>query len=1031
MERIGVFICHCKLMPPVDTEKISEAVGKKPGVAYVAAYEDMCIAPGLEQIKDAIKSERLDGVLLTSCSPALHEEVFRHAVTSAGLEGHQMAIIDIRSQNGIKETTQRAIEAIESALERLQASLPTTTVRLPIQKRALVIGGGVAGIRAALDIADGGYEVILVEKTSSIGGHMIQLSETFPTLDCPQCIETPWMVECGQHPNIKIMAYSEVESVSGEIGNFHVTIKRKASYVDWDKCTGCGECSAVCPVELYSDFQRGTAPKKAISKPFAQAIPNKVVIDKSGIAPCRAACPLHVNAQGYVSLISKGKFAEALKLVREQNPLPGICGRVCTHPCESACKRGELDKPLAIRELKRVVADYEKEMDFDLSITAPEKEEKIAIIGAGPAGLMAAYELRKMGYKPTIFEALPFAGGMMRVGIPEYRLPRDIMDKEIGIIEKMGVEIKLNTTIGKEITLDDLRRDFKAIFIAIGTYVSAKLGVPGEELAGVVHGIDFLKKVNLGEKAKVGDRVAIVGGGNVAIDAARCAYRLGAKEVFIIYRRSRTEMPASPEEIEEAEREGVTIHYLATPVRILSDDGKVSGMECIKMMLGEPDESGRRRPIPIEGSEFTIDVDMVIPAIGQSPDLFDVGEIKLKRNNTFEVDPLTLQASEKGIFAGGDVVTGPNTVIDAMAAGRKAAISIDRYIKGEDLTIGREWEGPQESELEVNLEGIAKKDRVVVPTLSLEEREKNFAEVEMCLSEEAAVEEASRCLSCPGCCECLTCETACEVKAIDHSMVDKFEEVDVGAIVVATGYDLLPKREIEEFEQDPDIIDGIQFERILCPSGPTNGVVLRPSDSSEPKEVVFVSCVGSRDPEHGLPYCSRVCCMYLVKMAMLYKHAVHDGHAYIFYMDIRTTGKGYEEFVQRAVEEDNVLYLRGRVSKVFRDGDKIMVWGADTLTGKKVEISADLVVLATCMIASPGAKELASKLGIATDEYGFMAEIHPKLRPLESTVPGIYLAGTAQGPKDIPDSVAHAGGAASKALELFSKDELLLERTAT
>jgi len=410
MERIGVFLCQCSLLGPVDIQRVLQAVSEKPGVIYAAAHEDLCTDPGLALVKDVIKGEKLDGVVLTSCSPALHGEVFRNVITSSGLAPHQLVVADLKGQDGLKEATERAIEVIENSLERLQASLPTTTVRIPIEKRALIIGGGVAGIRAALDIADGGYEVILVEKTSSIGGHMIQLSETFPTLDCPQCIETPWMVECGQHPNIKIMAYSEIESVSGEVGNFHVTIRRKASYVDWDKCTGCGECSAVCPVELYSDFQRGTAPQPAIYKPFAQAIPNKVVINKSGIAPCRAACPLHVNAHGYVALISKGKFAEALKLVREKNTFPGICGRVCTHPCESACKRGELDQPLAIRELKRVIADYEKEIDFDLIITAPEKEEKIAIIGAGPAGLMAAYELRKMGYKPTIFEALPFAG---------------------------------------------------------------------------------------------------------------------------------------------------------------------------------------------------------------------------------------------------------------------------------------------------------------------------------------------------------------------------------------------------------------------------------------------------------------------------------------------------------------------------------------------------------------------------------------------------------------------------------------------
>lgn len=1031
MERIGVFLCYCGLIGPIDTERALKAVSEQPGVIYAAAHEDLCTDPGLALVKNTIKGEKLDGVVLTSCSPSLHGEVFRDVITSAGLAPHQMEIADLKAQDGIQEATERAIQAIISSVERLRLSLPTVTIRVPVEKRALVIGGGIAGIRAALDIADGGYEVILVEKTPSIGGHMIQLSETFPTLDCPQCIETPWMVECGQHPNIKILAYSEVESVSGEPGNFRVTIRRKASYVDWDKCTGCDECSKVCPVEVYSEFQRGTGPQKAIYKPFPQAIPNRVVIEKRGIAPCRAACPLHVNAQGYIALISKGRFAEALKLVREKNPFPGICGRVCTHPCEEHCKRGEVDRPIAVKDLKRFVADYEKELEPDIAI-APEKDEKVAIIGAGPAGLMAAYELTRMGYKVTIFEALPFAGGMMRVGIPEYRLPRDILEREIGVIEKMGVEIRLNTAIGKEITLDDLRRDFRAVFIAIGTHISTRLGVPGEELEGVQHGVDFLRKVNLGEKVKVGEKVAVIGGGNVAIDASRCAHRLGAKEVFILYRRSRAEMPASAEEIEEAEREGVIIHYLANPVRIIGEDAKVRGMECIRMRLGEPDESGRRRPIPIEGSEFTLDVDMVIPAIGQAPDIFDLGaEIKLRPNNTLEIDPLTLQTSEKGIFAGGDAVTGPNTVIDALAAGRKAAISIDRYISGEDLTIGREWEGPQESELEVELEGIARKERAVMPTLPIEERAKNFQEVELGLSEEEAMREASRCLSCPGCCECLSCVTACEREAIDHEMVDRFEDVEVGAIVVATGYELLLKREIAEFEPDPDIIDGLQFERILCPSGPTDGVVLRPSDGKIPKEVVFISCVGSRDPEHGVPYCSRVCCMYSAKMAMLYKHAVPDGQAYIFYMDVRVTGKGYEEFVQRAVEEDGVFYLRGRVSKVFRDGDRIKVWGADTLTGKRVEIACDLVVLAMAMIPSLGAKELAQKLGIGTDEYGFMAEIHPKLRPLESTVPGVYLAGTAQGPKDIPDAVAQASGAASKVLALFAKDELILEKAAS
>jgi heterodisulfide reductase subunit A len=254
--------------------------------------------------------------------------------------------------------------------------------------------------------------------------------------------------------------------------------------------------------------------------------------------------------------------------------------------------------------------------------------------------------------------------------------------------------------------------------------------------------------------------------------------------------------------------------------------------------------------------------------------------------------------------------------------------------------------------------------------------------------------------------------------------------VEVGTIVVATGFDLMPQSQIKEYAQDPDIIDGIQFERILCPSGPTAGVVQRPSDRKVPKTVVFISCVGSRDPEHGVPYCSRVCCMYLAKMALLYKHVVHDGQAYTFYMDIRVTGKGYEEFVRRAVEEAGLVYLRGRVSKVFRDGDKIKVWGADTLTGKRVEIDADLVVLGLALLPSTGTVELAQKLGIATDEYGFIAEAHSKLRPMETSVPGIFIAGLAQGPKDIQDTVAQAGGAASKAMGLLAKHELTLEMAA-
>jgi len=570
MKKIGVFVCYCRLngTTGIDLEQVVKEVSNYPGVVYAQAHEDLCLDPGLDQIRETVSQMGLEAVVMTSCSPPLHQQALSDVLAPMGLAPDYCQVVDIRLDEEGETATQKAINLITSAVDSLEAKEPAS-LSVSTAKRALIIGGGIAGIRAALDIADAGYEVILVERTSSIGGHMLQYSETFPTLDCPQCIGTPLMVDTGQHPNIKILAMCEVEKISGRIGNFKVKIRKKATYVDWDKCNGCGECMQKCLTTVPSEynFNINFASRKAIYIPFAQAVPMRALIDREH------------------------------------------CGHFTT-------------------------------------------------------GL------------------------------------------------------------------------------------------------------------------------------------------------------------------------------------------------------------------------------------------------------------------------------------------------------------------------------------------------------------------------------CSVCEKICAREAIDYSQQDSFIEVEVGAIIVATGFDLMPKREIREFEEDPDIINGFEFERILCPSGPTAGMVLRPSDGKEPKTVVFISCVGSRDPEHGVPYCSRVCCMYLAKMALLYKHAVHDGQSYVFYMDVRVTGKGYEEFTQRAAEEGGAIYLRGRVSKVFRDGDKIKVWGVNTLLGKRVEIDADLVVLGMAIIPNAGAKELAEKLGIATDEHGFMSEIHPKLRPLETSVPGIFLAGMAQGPRDIPDSVAQAGGAASKVMAILAKDELILEGAA-
>ncbi len=574
MSRIGVFICHCGLniAGTVDVKKVAKLLSNYSGVVCSTDYMYMCSDPGQDMIKKMVKEKKLDGVVVAACSPTMHETTFRNTIASVGLNPYKIEIANIREQcswvhqDNKERATEKAVKIIEATVEKVKLNKPLAPLSVPITKRALVIGGGIAGIQASLDIADSGYEVILVEKNQSIGGHMLQLSETFPTLDCPQCIATPKMVQVGQHPRIKLLAYSEVEEVSGYVGNFKVKIRRKASFVNWDKCTGCGLCMEKCPVRVPSEFNELLAKRKAIYTLFPQAVPNKPVIDSSN-----------------------------------------------------------------------------------------------------------------------------------------------------------------------------------------------------------------------------------------------CLY----------------------------------------------------------------------------------------------------------------------------------------------------------FTKG----------------------------------------------------------------------KCRVCEKNCSLKAINFKQRDSLVEEKVGAIIVATGYDLMNKAEVGEYGYGKykDVIDSLQVERLLAPAGPTEGIPYRPSDGKIPKEVVFIQCVGSRDPEHYYPYCSKICCMYTVKQAMLYKHAVPDGQAYVFYMDIRCNGKGYEEFLQRGIEEDRILYLRGRVSKIFKDGDKIKVWGADTLTGRKIEISADLVVLAMAMVPSKGAKKLADKLRLATDDYGFLTEAHPKLRPVESLTAGYFLAGAAQAPKDIPETVAQASGAASKVDSLFSKDELYHE----
>ncbi len=568
--RIGVFVCHCgiNIASTVDVKRVVEAIKGYPGVVHAEDYVYMCSDPGQELIRSRIKEKKLNGVVVAACSPTLHEATFRNTVGQVGLNPYRCEIANIREHCSWIHTdkdkaTEKAIKIVKSIVEKVKLNDELLPISIPITKRALVIGGGIAGIQAALDIANAGYEVILVEKNPSIGGHMAQLSETFPTLDCAQCILTPKMVEVGQHPNIKLYNYAEVEDLSGYVGNFKVKIRLKASYVDWSKCVGCGVCMEKCPTKVPSEFEMGLTTRKAIYVPFPQAVPNKPVIDREN-----------------------------------------------------------------------------------------------------------------------------------------------------------------------------------------------------------------------------------------------CLY-------------------------------------------------------------------------------------------------FKTGK-------------------------------------------------------------------------------------------------------------------------------CRVCEKVCTFEAIKFDEQDEFVEEEVGAIIVATGYELYPIEKIGEYGggKYKDVINGLQFERLLSASGPTGGGVQRPSDRKVPKRVAFVSCVGSRDPELHKPYCSKVCCMYLTKHAMLYKHRVPDGEPIVFYIDIRSDGKGYEEFVQRAQEEDHVTYIRGKVSKIYEDDGELVLLAVDTLTGEPLEVRVDMVVLGMAIVPSPLVYELAKKLKLQIDANGFLTEAHPKLRPVETLTPGIFLAGCAHAPKDIPDTVAQASAAASKVLEMFSQKEL-------
>jgi len=1025
MQRIGVFVCHCgiNIASTVDVKDVVNYVKRLPGVINAEDYTYLCSDPGQELIREHIKKFNLNKVVVASCSPAMHEVTFREVVKSAGLNPFCFEMANIREQcswvhSDKKRATEKTKTILSGAISRVRLLEPLEEKTVTVTPSVLIVGAGIAGIQASLDIADAGYKVYLVEKEPSIGGRMAQLDKTFPTLDCSACILTPKMSEVGRHPNIELLAYAEVTVVEGYIGNFKVRVKKKSPYVDWGKCNGCDDCVSSCPVDLKDEFNAGLSTRKAIYRLFPQAVPNKFLIDKRGIPPCRVACPAGVNVHGYISLIRVGKFKEALELERNDNPFPSVCGRVCTHPCEDECRRREYDEPIAIASLKRFIADYENGPEKPSNIE--KRKEKVAIVGSGPSGLSCGYFLALKGYNITVFEAMEEPGGMLRYCIPRFRLPLDALIKDISYIEKCGIEIKTKCPISDVAKLQEV--GFDAIYLAIGAYKEIMMGIEGEDLDGVLSCIDFLKRINRKEKVEIGKRVAVIGGGNAALDAARTAKRLCA-EVTIFYRRTRREMPADVKEIDAAIQEGIKIEFLSQPVRFNSKDGKVSSIELTRMRLGELDESGRRKPVPISNSEFFKEVDNVILAIGQRPESdWLKKDLTISKWGTIEVDGFSLNTGKNGVFAGGDAIRGPSTVIEAIADGKKAALAIDAFINKRELleekrVIAVNFPEPLSDE---------RKTRYKMDTISLDERIRSFSEVECGFDKERALEEAARCLNCGGCSECEECKKYCDREAIDYELTDEEIELDCGAIIVATGFDPFDASIKKEYaySEYKNVITGLEFERLISASGPTRGEII--IDEKVPKQIVFIHCVGSRDESVGNEYCSRVCCMFIAKQAHLVNECIPNAEVTVLYTDMRAFGKGYEEFYDR-VRMEGVIYRRGNPSEIYRKGEKLIVKAEDTILGEPVEIEADLVVLGTGIVPRNETEDIRKILKLSKSQDGFLLEAHPKLRPVDTALDGVFLAGCCQGPKDIPDTVAQAKGAASSAMSILTRGFVNIE----
>jgi len=892
----------------------------------------------------------------------------------------------------------------------------------------LIVGGGIAGMESSLSMGEMGYKVLLVEKEPSIGGKMILLSKVFPTLDCASCISTPKMASTAHHPNVDVLISSEVSEIARNAdGSFTVRVHKKPTFVDSDACTGCGECELTCTVAIPDEFNFDIAGRHAAHIPFPQAVPKKSVIDRQGLSPCSYTCPAGVKSHGYVSLVRSGQHEKAFHLHMEDAPLPGSLSRACYAPCEDQCTRGDFEGPVAIRGIKRFMVDYyyEKHPEPEYGPAEEQQDKKVAIIGSGPSGLTAAYHLGRRGYPVTIFEAMPEAGGMLRHTIPSYRLPKDVLDRDIKNITALGVDIKTDSRI------DDITKlkaeGYDAVFVAVGAGMPKLIGIEGADHLDVVDCMTFLKEAQEENKPHVGRQVVVVGGGNVAMDVARTARRLGAEEVSAVCLEPYDKMPAHKWEIAEAEAEGVKLYPATAISKVVSTAGGGLALECKRVINQQFGMQGQLTGFQFSDETITIPVDTAVLAVlsvGIKPNTTPFRkDLAINRDDTITVNRSTLQTATPHIFAGGDCATGPSMIVKAIGQGKRAAFFIDRFLQGDELDVAFDERLPMTDKNSVH----EREQRVVElqpledPELEVTERIDSFVEILDSFTEDQARYSASRCLDCGYCSECHECIEICPADAIelDQKPVESTHKVET--IILSTGFKLFDPAKKPALRPDhPNVITAMQMDRLLAPTRPYNNL-LRPGDGRRPDNIAYVMCVGSRDHAAGNPICSRICCMYTAKQAQLIMGALPLADITVYFIDIRAFGKGYDEFYQQA-SDMGVYFTKGRVAKIdpAEDGNLTLHY-EDIVHGGIKTANHDLVVLATGLQPEQGAKSLFRGEELSLNDLHYINEVELDFSPGQTNLDGVFVAGTASEPRDIPDSILHAGSASALAAAHIEK----------